>query len=308
LIVAGAAATLTLVVASVLAAAAWRTGRRHLDGFGARARAEILACWRLAPATLAAATATLALVAFLRFEPPHVDEAVGVVLPLLALAGLVTATAGAARLALAWHRTRSSLRTWHPRPAGVARSLPILAVESPFPIVAVVGVWRPRLYVARQVVEKCDSGELDAIVAHEAAHVASRDNLTRLLFAGTPIVPFVSHYNRELESAWVAAAEDAADDAARRETRCATALASALAKVARMASGSAPLLHASAILSGSGVEHRVRRLLEGSAEAPEHRSRVARGVFLAAAMLIVLSPHALRSVYDVAEYCVRHLP
>ena len=51
-----------------------------------------------------------------------------------------------------------------------------------FPVVAVVGIVRPQLFVATQVADECTGRELAAIAAHEAAHVESRDNLIRLLF------------------------------------------------------------------------------------------------------------------------------
>jgi beta-lactamase regulating signal transducer with metallopeptidase domain len=183
----------------------------------------------------------------------------------------------------------------------------MFALDVGYPVVAVVGIWHPRLYVARQVVERCDSSELDAIVAHEAAHVDAHDNLTRLLFVAAPVVPYVSGINAEIERAWIAAAEDAADDAARRE-RSATALASALTKVARLSTGRAPQLCASAILSGSGVEHRVRRLLGSAPEEPHRGWPSTLTGCVAAAGLLALSPEALRTVYDFTEHCVRNLP
>jgi beta-lactamase regulating signal transducer with metallopeptidase domain len=307
-IVSGAAATVILLVASLVAAGAWRIGARYLSRLAPRNRARVLACWRLFPSALAGATAMLALVAFLRFEPAYVDEQVGALLPLFSAAGIVSAAASLYRLARAWRQTARSLRTWRAERAGVARALPILAVDAPFPVVAVVGIWQPRLYVARQVVERCDSRELDAIIAHEAEHVRAHDNLTRLLFVGAPAVPWVSRINTEIERAWIAAAEDAADDAARRDERSAMALASALTKVARMATSSPPLLHASAILSGSGVEHRIRRLLEPTRDVPQDRSRIALPLCVVTAAVVALSTPVLRSVYELAEYCVRNLP
>ena len=100
------------------------------------------------------------------------------------------------------------------------------------------------------------------MIAHEAAHVAAHDNLTRLLFLCAPMCPGMSHTERELESAWTAASEEAADDLARGDPRSSLALASALTKVSRLAAAQQPpLVHVSAILSGSAIEWRVRRLL-----------------------------------------------
>src|SRR5205814_1883329 len=38
------------------------------------------------------------------------------------------------------------------------------AIDAAFPIVAVVGIWRPRLVIARTVIEHCTSEELRAIL------------------------------------------------------------------------------------------------------------------------------------------------
>ena len=146
------------------------------------------------------------------------------------------------------------------------------------------------------------------MVAHESAHVAAHDNLTRLLFAAAPVVPFTTAACCAIVDAWIGASEEAADDEARREGRSPLVLASALTKVARLATGRAPLAHASAILSGNGVEQRVRRLLEPPPR--EHGGRV-RAPYIAAgafALATVASPRVAHAIYDVAEYCVRHLP
>ena len=77
----------------------------------------------------------------------------------------------------------------------------------------------------------------------------------------------------------------------------------------RMASERVPLLHASAILSGSSVEHRVRRLLEVAPDAPQARSRfVLPVVAMMGALVVAAGSPVLRVAYDIAEYCVRHLP
>ncbi len=60
-------------------------------------------------------------------------------------------------------------------------------VDADFPVVAVVGVWRPELFVAGRVAAACTPGEIAVVAAHERAHVAARDNLMRAAFAATPL-------------------------------------------------------------------------------------------------------------------------
>jgi Zn-dependent protease with chaperone function len=173
--------------------------------------------------------------------------------------------------------------------------------------VAVVGIVHPRLYVARTVVESCNDEELDAVIAHEAAHLKARDNLTRLLFLCAPTL-FLRTFV-EIEREWVRAAEEAADDRARTTTNASLALASALTKVARLASRqSAPLLHASAILSGSVVEARVRRLLDSEPEQTASFGTLRAGVGAGIGFVIGVGVFAQPWLYDVAEFCVRRLP
>jgi hypothetical protein len=83
--------------------------------------------------------------------------------------------------------TRRLRRLWEqegralPLPGSPA---PAYAIRHPFPVVSVVGVLRPRLYVAEQVLERLSPSELRAVVAHEAGHLASLDNLKRLAAPG----------------------------------------------------------------------------------------------------------------------------
>jgi Zn-dependent protease with chaperone function len=174
----------------------------------------------------------------------------------------------------------------------------------------VVGIRRPRLYIARQVLAACDQGEVEAMIAHEKAHVSARDNLTRLLFLCALPMRGLSRVAAEIETSWTKATEEAADDLACRDERSALALASALLKVSRLAAGQrAPLLHASAILSGAVIEHRVRRLL--LPRRPACAPRVFPTIVAAALVLttaIMLPPPLRRAVYHAAEFCVQYLP
>ena len=94
-----------------------------------------------------------------------------------ALLGVVSLGRGAADLADATTRLR---RCGWPTAEPIdlpGATIPAFRVATAFPIVAVVGVVRPTLVVARSVLEACTADELAAIVAHEQAHVAQRDNL-----------------------------------------------------------------------------------------------------------------------------------
>jgi hypothetical protein len=285
----------------VMLAADRAAGRGWLRRCGPRTLAGLLAQARLAPLTLALAAAPLVVLAFWRFEPAGAVESTGPLLPVLAAAGAVLLAHVAWRAVRTLRTTRALGRTWRTTgtPARIA-GWPAEArvVAAPFPVVAVVGVWRPMLVMARQVVQGCTPAELAVIAAHERAHVQGRDNLARLVFA---VAPDLSGAGARLERRWSEATEALADLRARAAGDGIT-LARALTRVARMATGPAPQWPVSALIDAGVIETRVRRLL-APAEAP---GRAAAGVPslailpLAAATALL----GLRAVYEAAEWLV----
>jgi Zn-dependent protease with chaperone function len=298
LIVSLAVAGATLAIMTLASAATWRLGQQRLARLAPHSRARAIATLRLLPAAAALAAAGVVLIAFIRLEPADAREALGVVLPAAALATVFAFIRRAAHAIRAWTQTARIVAEWK----GTA---PVVDVE--FPIVAVIGIWRPRLYVARRVVEACDREELDAMIAHERAHIAARDNVTRLCFLCAPFV--VRGVAPELEIAWTRASEEAADDAARRDESSSLALASALTKVARLAMHrTMPLLQASAIFSGSSVSERIQRMLDTPVPVSGSGWQW-RYVFVLSGVTVgAFSIIGMRYIHDAAEYCVRYLP
>jgi beta-lactamase regulating signal transducer with metallopeptidase domain len=268
--------------------------------------ANDLLALRLAPAAGALFLAlTVVLPAFLLYEPLHEVEDTGPLLTLLVLLAAVTATDAArrARAALAAARRlfeRCGLGRGHPAAAGFD------VVEVPEPIVAVVGTWRPRILVSRRVVEQCDAAELCAVIAHETAHVRTRDNVKLLLLVACPDVLAGLPVGRELLRRWRAAAEVEADDhATGDDPRRRVALAAALVRVARLAAaaGHSPPAFGLSV-AADDVEDRVRRLL-APVLVPTHASmRVAHILIGAAVMLAVSAVPAQGWIYAGIERLV----
>jgi hypothetical protein len=183
-----------------------------------------------------------------------------------------------------------------------------------------VGVLRPHLFVAAQVLEGLADDERDAVLAHEAAHLRARDNLTGLLLRACPDGFLWGREAGVLERAWREAAEQAADErAALGAPGRAASLADALVKVARMVPRGARLgLPAPALHGGEAVAHRVERLLrlsrEGSPPAEARGRRTwsprPRYVLLGASLVFGLAAHAplLFLVHAAIERVVRSLP
>src|SRR4030095_10762484 len=142
---------------------------------------------------------------------------------------------------------------------GVAAGLPAYAIDDAFPTVAVIGIVRPRLFVAERVMRECSAGEIAAMVSHEYSHVSAHDNLKRLLIRACPDVFGTP---RRLDRARAAAAEEAADArAASGHPAARLDLAQALIHVARLAAPRMPAL-VSAFYLGGRIEDPGRRVVE----------------------------------------------
>jgi Zn-dependent protease with chaperone function len=314
-VVGGAAFALTNAGVALLAWATWPCVRRAFAARPAAVRARVAFVWRVSPAVHAAVLTTIVVAAFLAHEPAGRVEPVGMLLPLCAAVG-----AGLACLAVFRAATTLVLSEWLAYSltrAGGAVELPgagvrAWPVDSDFPIVAVVGAHRPRLIVARTVVDRCTPGELAAIAAHERGHLEARDNLRRWCLQGACDVLSWTRRSREMAAVWQEAAEDAADDYATVVGARALDLASALVTVARLAHGQRLTpMPAIAFYRGDGVERRVRRLLAAGDSAPaagprRASRRVGAGTALLAACLFLAM--ASRDLHQVAEWIVTNMP
>jgi Zn-dependent protease with chaperone function len=248
-----------------------RTGRGTLDPV---ARSRRLFWLRILPVGLGIFVALgLVLPSFLWLEPARTGERVGAGLALLAALSWIVVVAGLIRAALGLLATRRLVRGW----AGEARpirlpgiALPAFSLDERFPLVAIAGCFRPRLYVSSTVLQHCTSAELAAIVAHETGHLRRGDTWKRVLLRACPDLFALMPLGAEIERLWAEAAEQAADDhAAAAGGTCSLDLASALIRVARLAGSARPrALPLTTLYRGGGVAERVSRLLEPPSLAP----------------------------------------
>ena len=298
-------------VASALTLAVSRFALRARARPAVRARA--LFALRLFPSAAATLAVLLFFVpAYLAYEPLGSDEAVG--LPLVGFALLAGALliAAASRGLGSWRETRRLARALE---EGAERldlpgvALPAYRIRHPFPLVTVLGVRRPRLYVAEQVLAGLDDAERGAVFEHELAHVASRDNLRHWLLHACPDLLPLFPGGDALTPAWLAAAEEAADEvAARRAPLAALDLAAALVKVARLVPPDQPaFLPALALHNGDDIARRVARLLQGPSSAGEPRRTLwaLAGLALLAGVPFYLP--ALRFAHGLTERLVAFL-
>ena len=278
-------------------------------------RARFLFHLRLLPLVSGVAWATLAMGSFILFEPRGDGERIGATLPAISTIGAALCTAALARLALTMRRHRTLLRAWlrDARPIALdGVSIPAVVIQCAFPVVAVVGVLRPRLVVAQQVLDTCSPEELTAILAHERVHIRRHDNLRRVLLLALPDPLAWLPLGRAMDLAWHDAAEQVADEAAGevRGDAGRVALAGALVRLARLvpegeASETMNGLPASALYRGEPLEARVRRLLDPippRPRAPRHYQWAALAGVLALA-IILLNP-----IHELLEAAVTLLP
>jgi len=312
-------------LASVAAAACWRFIERPLQTRSARIRAEILFAIRVGPPVLALISIALFLVpSYVAYEP-YDTEIVSKKLAALAILSAIGVTLALWRGARSWFATRSLLREWlcnaiQIELGGVA--IPTFRIANSFPIIAVVGTFRPRLFIAERVLETLSQEELMAAITHEGGHLFAHDNFRRSLLRACCDVMIVP-CGRSLDRAWAEAAECAADEhAAQQNAETALNLASALVKIAKMVPvGARAAVPMAAFLVGieetRGVKARVRRLLEIASDGCRGRApnpTIARllpaaslGLLLTLAVAVAISPHVLVTVHSMIERAVAFL-
>lgn len=280
---------------------AWRAGlRRHLADAGA-----VLSVRLLPAAGSAALVLTVVLPAFLRYEPRHAHDQPGPLLVVAALFALLVLGDGIRRGLRAWRATRALLRSSHPHlahPAAGSAEVAVINVKEP--LVGVVGGWKQRIVAARSVAAACDHEEFRQVLAHEAAHMDSRDNLKLLMLLMMPDTLAWLATGRALTEHWRAATELEADErASGADPRKRLALASALLKVARLSMASSRPRRVSRVGTPlSGLDNRVRRLLAPSAAI--RRSFPARRLLTCALLVPLLAVPLYASVHRLIEVLV----
>ena len=176
---------------SAITAVVWRTRAVAPANLPPAVRARRLLQLRTFPVVTAAALTLFVIIpAFAIFEPASAGEEIGPVLELLSLmvlfqigASIVVAVQSAMltrRVEREWLRGSESID------ASQTAGLRAFAIASASPMVALVGVFAPKLIAARSVVDACTPEEIACIVAHERGHFDARDNMKRWLMASLP--------------------------------------------------------------------------------------------------------------------------
>jgi Zn-dependent protease with chaperone function len=309
--------------ASLVSTVLWRLMAGVTKGSSASSRARLLFTLRALPAGLAVfCAAALLLPSYLAYEPRHTNESVSLKLGLLAFFSAIGICVALGRGLATWRATTRLTADWLKHAQRITVSgvnISTYRIQHAFPVVAIVGIVRPRLFVASQILDALSVDELAGAVAHENAHIAAHDNLKRGLLRACRDALLIIPCGRLLDHAWSQASEEAADEqAAFGGASVALDLASALVKIARMIPvGARPAMPAGVLLLGDGekvgVRDRVRRLVQLANEKRDlPPSAIVSGsaIWIPIALTIIIvilaatKPHVLASVHSLIEHAV----
>jgi Zn-dependent protease with chaperone function len=292
---------------------------QRLPGRTPKAVANRLLALRTFPFFFAlAASAGLTLPAFLGFEPRSTGESLGPRLWILSLLGFIAIGIKFLRaLRILWN-TAAMERHWLKNSTQLAgcAGVPVYCVDETSPLLVAAGIFRPRIFVSREVKRLLSDEEFSAALAHELAHVRLFDNLKQLALKVVGAPRWLAG-SETYPGAWTNASEAVADDAALRSGASALELASALLRVARLKGSIAPaapiaVSHLLPDLPDSCLKARIERL-EAWIESPpqiltpgstSHFGRalcIAVPIIIYAASLSVLLP----LIHDGLELLVR---
>ncbi len=304
--------------ASLVAAAVWRWLGPRTMNWRAQDRSRTIFAFRIAPvigATLF--VGVFMLPAYLTHEPTHTTENVGWPMSLFAFLTFAGFALAVWRGLTAWRATRRLMQSWLRAAAPISLAginIPTVVVSHPFPVLAVVGVFRPRLFVAEQILVTLTAEELNASLRHELGHLVTHDNLKRILLRACSDVLTIVPFGRTLDRAWAASAECAADEhAAQSGFDTSLELASALLKITRLATPEsranlplgAYLLHPDE--DRDMLARRVRQLAQGGKPRVSHRLDLAIWSGLTGFLLLLAVAVSQTSATATFHYFLEHI-
>jgi hypothetical protein len=250
---------------------------RWVERMSARRAARALLFLRFFPAGFALfCVLGLCIPSYVWLEPHAGDEGVGFIC-------LSAAVFGAAMWAISLQRSASAVI--HSVRYTRALKSDIVTVPNAGRLVALAGLFRPRILISDEVIAALSDDELNVVLQHEYAHRSSHDNLKQLLILLSPGFGL-----GKLERAWQRFSEWSADDlAVAGDPRRAADLAAALVSVARLRPTPTPALSTSLIDDNTGLSGRVDRLLQ---DRPASADRTSRFALITLAVIVVTAPFA----------------
>jgi len=177
-----------------------------------------------------------ALPSFVEFEPRATGEMLSLRLIVLGTFGAFVLVAMVIRAATMVRATMLRRNQWRRSSKKLhlkGVDVPVHCLDESRSVLAVLGIFKPEIFVSREVVQVLSPAELSAAIAHERAHVRSFDNLKQLLLKITRPPRWLGALSLT-DAAWINASEVAADEAALAFGASPLDLSAALVKVARL--------------------------------------------------------------------------
>jgi Zn-dependent protease with chaperone function len=296
------------VLFSAAAEIVWRAVSPLLENWSARNRAQFIFALSVLP--LAGALVVVfafLLPAYVLFEPLETNEVVTAELALLSFISLIGIAIASFRVFGTRRATRRLVSNWLERAERISVEnvkIPIYRIPHFFPVIAVIGTFRPRMFIAEKVLDSITPEELQAAIAHEHGHLKGFDNFKRTILRVCRDL-LIFPLGKTLERAWTENAESAADEfvAQTGGNSKALDLAAALVKIARIAPQNAsPAMPLGSFLiekNDAQINGRVRRLVQLgenlNSPASPFKLRIAFQVFFAFGILSII---ALATNYD----------
>ena len=257
--------------ASLIASTVWRIFKTTAQtNWSARKQAGFIFALRIFPLLTALLLVSAFLIpSYFLFEPAESDETITLKLAVLTFLSGIGMLAAFYRVFGTWWKTRRLIKDWRRRgePTKISGvNFPVYRLNNPFPVIAVVGVFHPQIFIAEQIFNLLTAEELAAAMAHEYGHLAARDNFKRTLLRVCRDL-LVFPIGKSLDRIWAETAESAADEYAASGGGKLTAinLAAALVKIARIVppNGNPILPAASFLIDGqtADITRRVRQLV-----------------------------------------------
>lgn len=315
-------AAVALLVAGALCGAAFWVGRPRLEALHPGAREPVLIAWAASPWVLAS-LGTLgcflpSLVDWLGGAPDHCgvhgshhlhlcfhhadslerSVAAGALGGLVALAG-VAATVALAVWGWRYLRLVGGLEALSEPDPGRG----VLRVATRRPLALTLGLLRPQVFLSEGLEAAVSGEDLEAVVAHEAAHVARRDGLRKLGVA-TLSLPFPPPMRTLLMAEYAAVCEERCDLRAAEHLGEPARVARAILAVARLGEGCEHTMPAPACRFAPGhVERRVRSLLTTSwaGRGPRWVAGFAATFLVCSIATSLISPHLHHGVESALE-------
>jgi Zn-dependent protease with chaperone function len=314
------------VLSAVAAALLWRIIKQPTRRWSSAPRARLIFALRTAPAACSLiCVVALLLPAYLVHEPQHSTETVSAKLAVISLLSLFWVALLLWRTFAAWRATRMLITDWllHAEPISIGGvNIPTYKLPHTFPVIALVGILRPKLFIASQLFDVLDEEEIRAALLHEEAHLMARDNFKRPLMRACCGVLKIAPSSRAIERRWAEEAERAADEYAARIGGAASALslASALIKVARLApEGGRPAMPVGSFFIGESdtqLADRVRHLTWLASQGAQRQASATRlrlfNSFLSCSLFVILyllitQTNILVTLHAIIEFFVAAL-